>query len=106
MREHRWRLGPAVVRAVDVGDRDTREGFIGHALETADVDAVHLADGGLVADAERAHAATAAEEMLVLARVEAILDELARTARQPEPIGCRDRDPEARPATNRAVAAE
>src|SRR4051812_3018828 len=103
-RRRRWRI-PAVVQAIDVGDRQIRELLVGE-LEAAEIHAVHLADRRVVADAEGAHAAAAAEVMLVLLAGEEIPDDLAFAREQPESLGPRDRRPEPGPSADRAVAAK
>src|SRR3954453_11485845 len=105
MSHGRRRQIPAVVQAIDIGDRQLRELFVGE-LEAAEIYAVHLADRRVVADAEGAHAAAAAEVVLVLLAGEEIPDELAFPREQPESLGPRDRRPEAGPSADRAVAAK
>src|SRR5215207_6018052 len=98
-------IRPAIVAAVHVSDRDLRELLVRDFLKAAKIDAVHLADRRVVADAESAHAAMTAEEMKIFLRVEDILRQLGFSRQQPEIPGHRDRWPEARAAADRAVAA-
>src|SRR5689334_18395761 len=105
MTHHRRRRIPSVVQPVDVSDLQLCEVSI-RDLETAEVDAVHLADWRVVADAEGAHAAAAAEVMLVLPAAEEILRQLAFAGEEPESLRPRDRGPEPGAPANGAVAAE
>ena len=78
MREKSRRLRPALVQSVDMGDRDTRQFLVTHVIETTEVDAIHASDRRIGADAEGAHAATAAEPVLVDAAVEQVFRQLDR----------------------------
>src|SRR5687768_1682952 len=98
-------IRPAIVAAVDVGDRNLRVLLVRDVLEAADVHAIHLADRRIVADAESAHAAMTAEVMKVLLRVEDVLRQLGFSRQQPEILGHCDGGPEARAPADRTVAA-
>jgi len=52
MREGRWRFLPPVVQPVDGRDWHFGKFFLRDALQAADVHAVHLADGSVIADAK------------------------------------------------------
>jgi hypothetical protein len=64
-----------VVHAVDTGNRNARQLFLSDILQAADINAIHLADGRLIADAKRPDATYFAEEMLILPRVEQVFGE-------------------------------
>src|SRR5580765_2748068 len=96
---------PALVQAIDIGDRQFRELLL-RELEAAQIHAVHLADRRLIADAEGAYAAAATEVVLVLLAAEEVLSQLAFAGEQAESLRPGDRRPEASAPADRAVAAK
>src|SRR2546423_543115 len=104
MCEKRRSALPAIVATVDVRDRKARQLFLGELFQASDVNAVHLADGGLVADTERAHAAMLAEVVVVLPGVKHVAGQIRFACQQAKPLGLHHRRPEARSPADGAVA--
>ena len=104
MREMVRSFLPAIMEAVDIGDRRAGEHRIVDVGHAAEVLAVHLADRRVVTDAERTHATVPAEEVLVPARIEQVLGHLALSGEEAEYLRARHRHPETRPPADGAVA--
>ena len=104
MREERRFFLPPVIESVNVRDRHLGKFFFRDALQAADVHAVHLADGSVIADAEGADAAVFAEEVLVLLRVKAVLGHLLLARQQATTLGLGNGYPEPVSPADGAVA--
>jgi hypothetical protein len=78
------------VLTVNVRDWDARQVFFRYALETAQIDPVHLPYGRLGANAKRADAAALAEVVLVLPGVKEVLCQLSLTRQQAKAFGFGD----------------
>ena len=94
-----------VIGSVDVSDGNVAELFLRDARQTADVDAVHLSDGRLCSNTERADAAVPAEVVKVLAGVELVLGELGLARQQAKVIRRCHSGPNPRSTADGAVAA-
>lgn len=68
-----WRRLRIVVTTVDIGDRQSGQYFVRDIRETAQIDAVHLADRRLGSDAKGADPAVLAELVQILPGVEEVL---------------------------------
>ena len=94
-----------IVRSVDESDGNAREFLFRGTLQTADVDAVHLADGRFRSDTEGTDAAVPAEVVQVLPRVELVLRKLGFAGQQAKAFLRGHCGPEPGSAAYRAVAA-
>src|SRR5205085_12694674 len=102
----RRRRIPAIVQAVDVGNRHLGQRLVRDVLEAAEIHAVHLADRRVVAHAKGTHATAPAEVVLVPLAAEKILRQLIPAAEEAEAVGPRHCRPEARAPADRAIAAK
>jgi len=96
---------PAIVHAVDVGDWNGRQFFLRDSLQAADIDAVHLADRRVVADAEDPDAAMLAEVVVISLRTKYVAGEFTFAGDQPEAVRCGNCGPEPVAPADRAIAA-
>ncbi len=94
-----------IVHAINVCDGNLGELFFRDAFETANIDAVHLANGSVVPDAEWPHATDLAEEVLILSCIEQVFSEHLGPGKQPELFWCCDRRPKPISSADGAVAA-
>ena len=104
MREERRGFLPPVVQSVNVRDWHLGKFFLSDALQASHVDAVHFPDWCLIADTEGTDAAVLTEEVLVLLRVEKVLDHLVLARQQAKALGLGNRYPEAVSAADGAIA--
>ena len=104
MRNERGGFLPFIVQPIDVRDRQFGKRLFGDSLETTDVDTVHPSDRRVVSDSEASNAAVFTEEVLVLFRIEAVLDHLLLSREQPKIFRLGHCRPETRSSADRAVA--
>jgi len=63
-------LLPSVVHPIDIGDRNLRQLFLSYSFQATDIDAIHLAHGSVVTDAEWPDTTGFTEEVLILLCIE------------------------------------